>query len=229
MGQGFWGGFPPGGTGYPCRCGKLNGGFPPAAPAIPAAVVPEGGLPFWLPVAPAFSLFVCPYPPNPLPRRGRGRPKLFHARGFAPCIPATEPGRHLQNQPSGCPAGCCILPRLLCLPYQCFPAPYPPDPLPRRGRGRPRLFHARGSAPCIPSIRPPAALAIPAAVENSMAAFPQRHRLSLPLWKTQWGLSPGGTGSPCPGGEDHLKRRRRLRRIVPSPPVPPLLGCRHCT
>ena len=38
---------------------------------------------------------------------------------------------------------------------------------------------------------------------------------------------PGGTGYPCPGGEDHLKRRRRLRRIVPSPPVPPLLGCRH--
>ena len=42
------------------------------------------------------------------------------------------------------------------------------------------------------------------------------------------GLNPGGTGYPCPGGEDHLKRRRRLRRIVPSPPVPPLLGCRHC-
>ena len=38
------------------------------------------------------------------------------------------------------------------------------------------------------------------------------------------GLNPGGTGYPCPGGEDHLKRRRRLRRIVPSPPVPPLLG-----
>ena len=31
-----------------------------------------------------------------------------------------------------------------------------------------------------------------------------------------------GTGSPCPGGEDHLKRRSS------SPPVPPLLGCRHC-
>ena len=43
------------------------------------------------------------------------------------------------------------------------------------------------------------------------------------------GLKPGGTGSLCPGGEDHLKRRRRLRRIVPSPPVPPLLGCRHCS
>ena len=35
-------------------------------------------------------------------------------------------------------------------------------------------------------------------------------------------LAPCGTGSPCPGGEDHLKRRSS------SPPVPPLLGCRHC-
>ena len=42
------------------------------------------------------------------------------------------------------------------------------------------------------------------------------------------GKPPGGTCSPRPGGEDHLKRRRRVRRIVPSPPVPPLLGCRHC-
>ena len=36
------------------------------------------------------------------------------------------------------------------------------------------------------------------------------------------GLNPGGTGYPCPGGEDHLRRRSS------SPPVPPLLGCRHC-
>ena len=37
------------------------------------------------------------------------------------------------------------------------------------------------------------------------------------------GLNPGGTGYPCPGGEDHLKRRSS------SPPVPPLLGWRHCS
>ena len=108
MGQGFGGlspggtglslplwktqwGLSPGGTGYPCRCGKLNGGFPPAVLAIPAAVVPEGGLLFWSPVAPAFSFVFAPYPPSPLPRRGRGRPKLFFARGFAPCIPSIRP------------------------------------------------------------------------------------------------------------------------------------------
>ena len=39
---------------------------------------------------------------------------------------------------------------------------------------------------------------------------------------------PCGTCYPCPG-EDHLKRRRRVRRIVPSPRSPPLLGCRHCS
>ena len=35
-------------------------------------------------------------------------------------------------------------------------------------------------------------------------------------------MNPRGTCYPCPGGEDHLKRRSS------SPPVPPLLGCRHC-
>ena len=67
---------------------------------------------------------------------------------------------------------------------------------------------------------------------------PARHRLILPLRcprgglapasPARWalappggGLNPSGTGSTCPGGEDHLKRRSS------SPPVPPLLGCRH--
>ncbi len=48
------------------------------------------------------NAFQPPIPPTPFPA-GRGRPKLFFARGFAPCIPGLEPGRHLQNQPSGCP------------------------------------------------------------------------------------------------------------------------------
>ena len=34
MGQGFWG-LSPGGTGYPCRCGKLNGGFSPGGTGYP--------------------------------------------------------------------------------------------------------------------------------------------------------------------------------------------------
>ena len=115
----------------------------------------------------AFSFFSCPYPPNPLPRRGRGSPRLFHARGFAPCIPGAEPGRRGLNLRWRCPAG--GLPsgtpeqgakptpagaRRFCSPD--FPAiskffcPYPPDPLPLRGRGRFLFSYARGFAPCIP-------------------------------------------------------------------------------
>ena len=67
------------------------------------------------------------------------------------------------------------------------------------------------------------ALAVPGGgLAFFVACLPCRRR-------TRRGLNPCGTGSLCPGGEDHLKRRRRLRRIVPSPPVPPLLGCRHCS
>ena len=46
-------------------------------------------------------------PPTPLPRRGRGNSRLFHARGFAPCIPGAEPGRHWLSLRGRCPAGAC--------------------------------------------------------------------------------------------------------------------------
>ena len=83
---------------------KMLGGVPCAAPVRPAAVensmgslprrcrrggrqrYPAGGLPGWSPAYPAFTFFSAPYPPIPLPQRGRGRPRLFHARGSAPCI-----------------------------------------------------------------------------------------------------------------------------------------------
>ena len=42
------------------------------------------------------------------------------------------------------------------------------------------------------------------------------------------GLNPLRHLFAQPRGEDHLKRRRRVRRIVPLP-GPPLLGCRHCS
>ena len=51
------------------------------------------------------------------------------------------------------PAGACLLCRLLPLPFVCLSAPIPPTPFPA-GRGRPRLFYARGSAPCIPGAEP---------------------------------------------------------------------------
>ena len=66
-----------------------------------------------------FSFFSCPYPPNPLPLRGRGSPRLFHARGFAPCIPGAEPGRRGLNLRWRCPAGACPSGRRLGQMFRC--------------------------------------------------------------------------------------------------------------
>ena len=49
-----------------------------------------------------------PHPPAPLPSGKGGTLRLFYARGFAPCIPGAESGRHLQNLPSRCPAKECL-------------------------------------------------------------------------------------------------------------------------
>ncbi len=93
--------------------------------------------------------------------------------------------------------------------FSCPPSPkgkdIPPAPLPLRGRGRFFCFLMQGASP----------LASPALDRL-------RHLQNLPLWCLKGGYSPCGTCSPCPGGEDHLKRRSS------SPPVPPLLGWRHC-
>ena len=165
---------------------EMLGGVPCAAPARPAAVensmgglprrcrrggrqrYPAGGLPGWSPAYPAFTFFSAPYPPSPLPQRGRGRPRLFHARGFAPCIPATEPARHWfalplwKTQWGACPGvagaagvsdtrrGACPVGRLPTLPLVYFPAPYPPSPLPQRGRGRLQVISCKGLRPLHP-------------------------------------------------------------------------------
>ena len=105
----------------------------------------------------------APYPPAPLPRRGRGSPRLFHARGFAPCIPGVEPGRHrsrgriarwrrglpcLACSPRRCclRRGACLLCRLPTLPLACFPAPYPPTPFPG-GEGGDQGYFMQGAKP----------------------------------------------------------------------------------
>ena len=71
------------------------GGVPPALPAQRALAVPCGGLPFSSPAHPAFGLLSCPLSPRPPSRREGGDFRLFHARGFAPCIPALNRLRHL--------------------------------------------------------------------------------------------------------------------------------------
>ena len=142
---------------------------------------PPGGVLSLSPADFAFSLIFCPHPPYPLPG-GKGETlRLFYARGFAPCIPATEPARHRFALPLWCPPGVCPLCRLPTLPIRhsqgglpfsspAYPAfsfiftPIPPRPLPPRGRGDSKFSYARGEAPCIPG------------------AKPARHWFALPLW-----------------------------------------------
>ena len=141
--------------------------MPCAAPARPAAVVPEGGAcPLCRPPTLPLAFDFAPIPPTPFPS-GEGGDQGYFMQGASPLAsPGLNPGGAGSAGVSGAHGG-----------HRGLVAGSPCRPCPRRG--------GRG------------------------------------------GCSPCGTWFPCPGGEDHLKRRRRLRRIVPSPPVPPLLGCRH--
>ena len=109
-------------------------------PVDSAAVVPEGVACFLccLPTLPSVYFF-APYPPDPLPRRGRGRLKVYFAGGGAPGTPALNHLRHLQNPPSKCPAEESLLGVADC-PRRC----------PRRRGLPPRFsFHAlTGAAGC---------------------------------------------------------------------------------
>ena len=143
------------------------GGVPPALVARPAVAVPDGGLPSLPPANPAFSLLSCPHPPHPLPRRGRGRPRLFHARGFAPCIPGAgwgaaqvepaeqapgggrPPRRWRLDQPLRYPAGACPAGCLLTLPLVYFVSPIPLPPSPA-GKGEILAFLCKGLRPLYP-------------------------------------------------------------------------------
>ena len=162
-------GLNPRGTGSPCRCGKLNGGaclgVADSANVSGTRRGAQGG--GRLPTLPS-ACFSAPIPPTPFPSGEGGDFRLFHARGFAPCIPGAGPGRHWLSlrgrrpagglpgagggQRSGTPAlepGAALgkravaasagggwLFRLPDLPAVAVPfCPYPPYPLPLRGRG----------------------------------------------------------------------------------------------
>ena len=163
----------PGGTGFSFGKQCPKGGLSPGLPAGSAVPVPEGGLPALSPAYHAICLPFFPHPPVRARRAlfpaGRGRPRLFHARGFAPCIPEAEPGRHGLFLWKAVPQGglvpgvagwlCCTGAQggvsfaspayhAICLPF----SPIPPSPFPSGEGGDLRLFHARGFAPCIPGI-----------------------------------------------------------------------------
>ena len=199
MGQVF-GGLSPGGTGYPCRCGKLNGGFPPAAPAIPAAVAPEGGLAFFGCLSPLpLAYLSAPYPPDPLPRWGRGRPKLFFARGFAPCIPSIRPPAALVRPAVSAPSGAGAVSCRACFACRinAFLPPIPPARARRAlfpgGEGGDQSYFLQGASP----------LASPRLSPGGTYRTRQAgaRRGALPLARR------GGGGVPIPGGSVAVEMR----------------------
>ena len=157
-------GLAPGWLASPCRCCPRRGAWRFWSPVDSAAVVPEGVVCLLcrLPTLP-LACFPAPYPPAPLPRRGRGRLKVYFAGGGAPGTPALNHLRHLQNPPSKCPAeesllGVADCPRrrprrgglpslspadhAVSLPFR----PHPPDPLPA-GKGEIFCFLMQGASP----------------------------------------------------------------------------------
>ena len=112
------------------------------------------------PVAPLpLPSFLPPIPPTPFPDGEGGDFRLFHARGFAPCILGIRPPAALTEPATVVPGGrTCLLCRLLPPAFTFFFAPYPPDPLPRWGRGRLFSLFRRGLRPRHPCIKPFAAL-----------------------------------------------------------------------
>ena len=124
--------------------------MPSWSPVRPAATVPSGGVPSLSPAYPAFSLFVCPHPPNPLPS-GKGETISLFCRGLRPRHPGIRPltaltatatavpggGRALLVAGSPCCHGtlwgACRLCRLPILPLAYLSAPIPLPPSQREG------------------------------------------------------------------------------------------------
>ena len=163
---------------------------------------PAGGVPALSPAYTAFSFVFLPPSPDPLPG-GKGVTIGYFMQGAAPLAsPGAEPARHwfalpLWKTQWGLPRRCRRGGCQRC-PAGGVPALSPVNPAFRF------LF-------CPLSPRPPSPVG-----KGEIFCFLMQGASPL----ASPGLNPGGTGYPRPGGEDHLKRRRRLRRIVPSPPVP---------
>ena len=126
------------------------GGLAPALPARRASAIPGGGLARLVACLPCLYLLFCPLSPDPLPQRGRGCPKVYFAGGFAPGTPAFNRLRHLQNLPSRYPAGGLPGWSPAYPAFTFFSAPYPPSPLPQRGRGRLQVISCKGLRPLHP-------------------------------------------------------------------------------
>ena len=158
--------------------------MPPTTLAIPAAVVPCGGLPSLPPAYPAFGLLFCPLSPQPPSPVGKGGFFVFLCKGLRPLHPrhltacgtyrTCQAGaqRGLAPGGTGCSCRCgvrrgaCPLCRSPTLPLVCLFAPLPrrgridPQPPSPAGKGETFTLFRRGLRPRHPCIKPFAALTV---------------------------------------------------------------------
>ena len=142
------------------------------------------------------------------------------------------------SPPLWCPQGACFLCRLPTLPLACCLAPYPPSPLPRWGRGRPKVYFAGGFAPGTPALNRlrhlqslpcghPAGGLAPGGIGSTRrcgarrGAFPRRHWLSPPLWCPE-GAEPARHLLSLPRGRGPSQTPKFLSPGPPSPWLPAL-------
>ena len=88
------GGFASCGAGWGWRCDARRGAQGDGRRITLPCRNPAGAYLFGRPPAFYFSFNSAPIPPTPFPSGEGGDLKFSYARGFAPCIPGAEPGRH---------------------------------------------------------------------------------------------------------------------------------------
>ena len=195
-----------------------QGGLVPGVAGWLCCTGARGGLVFRLACLPCHLFTIFPPSPRP-PSRREGGDQGYFMQGAPPLAsPRLNPGGTGFSFEKQCPkgglvpgvvgwlccagarGGACLSPRLPTMPFVCRFSPIPPTPFPT-GRGRPRLFHARGFAPCIPGVKSLTALT------NSAVSVPGGGLVPgvagwLYLAGTQRGCPPG-LPERCPGQACH--------------------------
>ena len=151
----------------------------------------------------------CPLSPQPPSPAGKGETFSLFRRGLRPRHPGIKPPAALVRPAVSAPSGAGAVSCRACFACRinAFLPPIPPTPFPG-GEGGDQSYFMQGASP----------LASPALDRL-------RHLFALPLWKTQWWLSPGGTGYPCRcgarGGACLFGCLSPLPLALFLPPIPP--------